>query len=58
MIQLTEVSKRLRIPTGSLNHKARQGVFKTAKKIPMDHCEKWFIEESEAEEIIKNYKKR
>ena len=57
MIQLTEVAKRLKTYPSTLTAKARAGVFKTAKKIPIDHCEKWFIEEKEAEEFIKNYKK-
>jgi hypothetical protein len=55
MIQLAEVAKKIRKPNTTLSYMARTGVFKTAHKEFIDHCDKWFVEEDEANEFIKNY---
>lgn len=57
-MKLSEVSKILKKDIRMLRYKCTDGTFKTAKKIFIDHGNKWFIDDEEALEFIKNYENK
>lgn len=55
-MRLSELAKILKKDLRMLRYLCTDGTFKTAKKIFVDHGEKWFVDDDEALDYIKNYK--
>ena len=52
-MQLIELGRTLKMDRSTLNAYAREGVFKTAKKVKDGHLTKWEISDQEANQFIK-----
>lgn len=51
-MQLVELGRTLKMDRSTLNAYAREGVFKTAKKVKDGHLTKWEVSDIEANQFI------
>lgn len=55
-MQLIELGRTLKMDRSTLNAYAREGVFKTAKKVKDGHQTKWEVSDQEANQFISSRK--